>query len=168
MIKDRTITNKTDPRGLSSPRRRALPAQGADLRKPDLDGLSRDPARARRARLCYAVEVYVADWRVGRRAGLERNIRMLDSKPDLVFAFRDGQSRGTGHTIAEARRRNIPVGVVTEHRQAEESRHRFADSWLVPGDGGCRRRRGRMGTVARARSGRATRKCRPIGIQGRR
>jgi hypothetical protein len=66
------------------------------------------------ARLGYAVEVYVADWRRGGRAGPERNRRMLDSKPDLVLAFWDGQSRGTAHTIAEARHRNIPVAVVTE------------------------------------------------------
>ncbi len=50
---------------------------------------------------------------MGRRAGLDRNVRMLDSKPDLALAFWDGQSRGTGHTITEARRRNIPVTVVT-------------------------------------------------------
>ncbi len=63
------------------------------------------------ARLGYAVKVYEADWSRGKRAGPERNLRMLDSKPDLVLAFWDGQSRGTAHTIAEARRRNIPVGV---------------------------------------------------------
>ncbi len=51
---------------------------------------------------------------MGRRAGPERNIRMLDSTPDLVLAFWDGQSRGTRHTISEARRRNITVRVVTE------------------------------------------------------
>ncbi len=39
---------------------------------------------------------------------------MLESKPDLVLAFWDGQSRGTKHTITEARRRNIPVVLVTE------------------------------------------------------
>jgi hypothetical protein len=33
--------------------------------------------------LGYAVEVFEADWSRGRRAGLDRNIRMLDSKPDL-------------------------------------------------------------------------------------
>ncbi len=64
--------------------------------------------------LGYAVEVFEADWSMGRCAGLDRNIRMLDSKPDLVLALWDGQSRGTEHTITEARRRNIPVVVVTE------------------------------------------------------
>ncbi len=39
------------------------------------------------ARLGYAVEVYEADWSTGRRAGPDRNLRMLDAKPDLVLAF---------------------------------------------------------------------------------
>jgi hypothetical protein len=64
-------------------------------------------------RLGYAVEAYEADWSLGGRAGPERNIRMLDSKPDLVLAFWDGRSRGTGHTVTEARRRNITVDTVT-------------------------------------------------------
>jgi hypothetical protein len=112
--------------------------ESAGLREPDLDRRGLDRARARglaagtdddhpwrcprrgsargriAARLGYEVEVFEADWRLGRRAGPERNVRMLDTKPDLVLAFWDGQSRGTRHTISEARRRNITVRVVTE------------------------------------------------------
>lgn len=55
-----------------------------------------------------------ADWQIyGKRAGIIRNLRMLDEQPDLVIAFWDGQSRGTKHTIEEARRRGIPVEVIT-------------------------------------------------------
>jgi hypothetical protein len=38
---------------------------------------------------------------------------MLDQNPGLVIAFWDGKSRGTAHTIGEARRRGIPVEVVS-------------------------------------------------------
>jgi hypothetical protein len=56
--------------------------------------------------------VMLPDWDGrGRRAGIERNIAMLDLYPDRVLAFWDGASTGTGHTIHEARRRGIPVDV---------------------------------------------------------
>ena len=56
--------------------------------------------------------VMPADWEThGRSAGILRNNDMLDLEPDLVLAFWDGSSRGTKHTIDEARRRGIPVEV---------------------------------------------------------
>lgn len=62
--------------------------------------------------LGLGVEEYRADWqRHGRKAGIVRNLDMLDAKPDLVIAFWDGGSRGTRHTIEEAERRGIPVEV---------------------------------------------------------
>lgn len=61
----------------------------------------------------FTVEAHPADWdRHGKRAGIVRNLAMLDTHPDLVVAFYDGVSRGTGHTISEARRRGIAVEVV--------------------------------------------------------
>lgn len=63
--------------------------------------------------LGFEVEEWPADWkRDGKRAGVLRNIDMLDQKPDLVIAFWDGKSRGTKHVISEARRRGIPVEVM--------------------------------------------------------
>jgi hypothetical protein len=60
-----------------------------------------------------ARRVIRADWdRYGKRAGVIRNIQMLDERPDLVIAFWDGESRGTAHTIREARKRGIPVEVI--------------------------------------------------------
>ena len=60
----------------------------------------------------YVVEEYPADWRgKGRRAGILRNLEMLDAKPDLVLAFQRNGSTGTQHTIDEARKRGIPVEV---------------------------------------------------------
>ena len=64
------------------------------------------------AELGHTVRVMPAEWnRYGNRAGYVRNIAMLDERPDLVIAFHDGQSRGTQHTIREARRRRIRVEV---------------------------------------------------------
>lgn len=59
------------------------------------------------------VQTFPAQWkRDGKRAGILRNIVMLDQCPDLVIAFWDGESRGTAHTIDEAQRRGIPVEVI--------------------------------------------------------
>lgn len=56
--------------------------------------------------------VFLPDWNShGKRAGFMRNIVMLELVPDIVYAFWDGASTGTGHTIGEARRRGIPVDV---------------------------------------------------------
>lgn len=60
------------------------------------------------------VEVFPADWdEHGRKAGIVRNLQMLDQKPDLVIGFWDGISRGTKHTLAQAERRGIPVEIIT-------------------------------------------------------
>jgi hypothetical protein len=60
----------------------------------------------------YEVKPFAADWYgMGRRAGIVRNLRMLDEEPDLVVAFQRERSRGTQHTIDEARKRGIPVEV---------------------------------------------------------
>jgi SLOG family YspA-like protein len=59
------------------------------------------------------VEAHPADWEQhGKRAGILRNIEMLDSGIDHVIAFHDGRSTGTQHTIDEARRRGISVEVI--------------------------------------------------------
>jgi hypothetical protein len=59
------------------------------------------------------VEQWPADWSMyGLRAGILRNLAMLDTKPDRVFAFWNGSSSGTRHTITEARRRGIPTEVI--------------------------------------------------------
>jgi hypothetical protein len=60
------------------------------------------------------VIAFPADWSThGRRAGFLRNLEMLDQRPDLVIAFQRNGSRGTQHTIDEARKRGIPVEVYT-------------------------------------------------------
>lgn len=63
-------------------------------------------------KLGFTMRAFPADWQVnGRRAGILRNLQMLDEKPNIVLAFQRGNSPGTQHTINEARRRGIPVEV---------------------------------------------------------
>lgn len=63
--------------------------------------------------LGFTVREFPADWeRYGKRAGIVRNLAMLDESPDLVLAFWDGESSGTRHTVTEARKRGIPVEVI--------------------------------------------------------
>lgn len=59
--------------------------------------------------LGMTVVAYPADWSKGRGAGFSRNIQMLDQQPDVVLAFWDGESKGTAHTITQAKRRSIPT-----------------------------------------------------------
>jgi SLOG family YspA-like protein len=65
--------------------------------------------------LGFKVTEFPARWRkrgrVDRSAGLERNLLMLDQEPDLVLAFHLYNSTGTAHTVAQARKRGIPVEV---------------------------------------------------------
>ena len=63
------------------------------------------------SRLGLRIEEFLPDWSNGKRAGLDRNLVMLDQQPDLVIAFWDGRSTGTTHTIAEASKRGIPAEV---------------------------------------------------------
>lgn len=65
------------------------------------------------AALDFSVTAVFPDWeRYGKSAGLKRNIAMLEMKPEIVIAFWDGKSRGTQHTITQARQQGIPVLVV--------------------------------------------------------
>jgi hypothetical protein len=77
----------------------------------DANGADRMAAAAA-ARHGHTLRPMPADWeREGNRAGILRNLRMLDERPELVIAWWDGQSRGTAHTITEAKKRGIPVEV---------------------------------------------------------
>jgi hypothetical protein len=59
------------------------------------------------------IEVWKPDWKqFGKRAGIIRNIAMLDTGPDLVIAFYNGGSSGTAHTVREARKRGITTEVI--------------------------------------------------------
>lgn len=62
----------------------------------------------------FKVTAIPAEWdRYGKSAGMKRNVQMLEMEPSIVIAFWDGKSRGTAHTIREARKRGIPVLVVS-------------------------------------------------------
>lgn len=62
------------------------------------------------------VKVFLAQWDLhGKRAGPIRNIEMLDQEPDVVYAFPLEESKGTSHTIREARKRGIKTIVYGEN-----------------------------------------------------
>jgi hypothetical protein len=75
-------------------------------------GADRDAQRIARE-LGLRETAFPADWETyGKRAGIVRNVQMLDERPDLVIAFWDGKSPGTGHTVGEAKKRGIRVEVI--------------------------------------------------------
>jgi hypothetical protein len=60
---------------------------------------------------------FPAKWdELGRRAGIVRNLQMLDTNPDLVIAFHNflPNSKGTKHTVTEALNRGIKVDLCNE------------------------------------------------------
>jgi hypothetical protein len=67
-------------------------------------------------RFGFKTRAFPADWgKYGRSAGPIRNRQMLDERPSLVLAFHRNLSRsmGTADTVREARRRGIPVEVIS-------------------------------------------------------
>lgn len=60
------------------------------------------------------IEEFPADWtQHGRSAGFIRNQQMIDTGPDVVWAFKTTpESVGTNHTISLAKAAGIPVYVV--------------------------------------------------------
>lgn len=110
----------TDPAPIERELRR-LPknttvVHGAASRKPRGVEVSADMLADRIARrLGLRVEQWPADWnRHGKRAGILRNIAMLDSGPDYAIVFHRNDSRGSAHTIRGAQERGIPVAVFTK------------------------------------------------------
>lgn len=91
-----------------------LPSEHSDVEVIHGDARGADLLAAAAAmRLGFGVRAFPANWKLhGRAAGPIRNLQMLDERPDKVIAFHDGRSRGTQHTIDEARRRGIPVEIV--------------------------------------------------------
>ena len=72
---------------------------------------------AREVALDIGLEVveFPAAWKkYGKAAGPKRNIRMLNTKPDLLIAFHDdmSKSKGTKHIVREAKKRGITVEII--------------------------------------------------------
>ena len=75
------------------------------------DSMAREVALS----LGYEVVTFWAAWKkYGKSAGPKRNIKMLNTGPGLVIAFHDdlSQSKGTKHTVTEARKRGIETEVI--------------------------------------------------------
>lgn len=58
-------------------------------------------------RLGMQTEVHRPDWSVGARGGIERNIKMIKTKPDVCLAFILNQSRGATHCADAAEKAGI-------------------------------------------------------------
>lgn len=104
------------PHVLDVPRERIKVIHGAASKVVDGVEVSADMLAATVAEsMGYLVQAFSADWYphgvLDRTAGYRRNLQMLDQGPCLVLAFHRGRSRGTQHTIDQARRRGIPVEV---------------------------------------------------------
>lgn len=72
---------------------------------------------ARKVALGIRLEVveFPAAWeKYGKAAGPKRNIKMLNTKPNLVIAFHDDleNSKGTKHIVTEARNRGIEIEII--------------------------------------------------------
>jgi hypothetical protein len=62
-----------------------------------------------------------ADWKThGRVAGFIRNQAMLDTRPDRVFAFQVGRSRGTQDTIDRAQHAGYQTIIFRQGRGPEQ------------------------------------------------
>lgn len=76
-------------------------------------GADRMAAESAERNGCDVAPPFLPDWDShGKKAGIMRNLEMLDQKPDAVIAFWNGKSPGTKHTITEAERRGIKTVVV--------------------------------------------------------
>lgn len=62
------------------------------------------------AELGLIVESHPADWNThGKRAGIMRNLAMIERGADVCLAFPLGESRGTRHCMGAAAKAGIPV-----------------------------------------------------------
>lgn len=58
-------------------------------------------------RLGMQTEVHRPDWSVGARGGIERNIKMIRTKPDVCLAFILDKSTGATHCASAAEKAGI-------------------------------------------------------------
>lgn len=92
-------------------KRLALLPRGTTIIHGGARGADKQAGTIARA-LDFEERVFPADWkRYGKRAGILRNIEMLEAWPDLVIAFILNNSSGSEHTVLEAKRRGIPVEI---------------------------------------------------------
>lgn len=75
-------------------------------------------------RQAVVIEKFPADWDAhGKMAGAYRNRAMADLGADVVYAFPEGDSRGTRGMMMECRKRNLNVVDVEEMARLEKALH---------------------------------------------
>ena len=85
--------------------------QGTVIVSGGARGVDSRAARAAREAGLEVVE-HIPDWSQGKGAGFTRNSAIV-ADADAMVAFWDGNSHGTRDSINKARRRGIPVEVIT-------------------------------------------------------
>lgn len=91
--------------------RLSLLPDGSQVIHGDCRGADRLAGQAAQT-LGLPVTAIRAEWeRLGRSAGAIRNQKMLDLRPDLLLAFWDGSSPGTGGMIEQALQRGVVVDI---------------------------------------------------------
>jgi hypothetical protein len=71
-------------------------------------------AEAKAKELGFNTLVFKAEWdKYGKSAGYKRNITIVENA-DVVYAFWNGRSKGTKHTIDIAERMKKPVYVISD------------------------------------------------------
>jgi hypothetical protein len=77
-----------------------------------VDSIAEDEAR----KCGLQVIIFRAEWdKYGKAAGHIRNEKIVD-EVNRVYAFWDGESRGTKDTMTITRKQNKPLHVITRHR----------------------------------------------------
>lgn len=91
---------------------------GRDMKLIHGDANGGDTIAAQAARrLGWEIEAFPADWdRHKKKAGILRNIQMLDTNPNMVIAFWDGSSKGCHHAFTEALKRGIPTDIYVRQK----------------------------------------------------
>lgn len=60
----------------------------------------------------YKKEIYLPDWKTfGKSAGFKRNIQIVENS-DIIFAFWDGKSKGTKHSIDLTKKAKKPIKII--------------------------------------------------------
>ncbi len=85
-----------------------------------VDRLADDWARERG----FRVDVYPADWSLGKKAGIVRNLAMIADGADLCVAFPGPDSKGAVHCLTEAFKAGMPTFVYPFKALTDEYRWR--------------------------------------------
>lgn len=65
-------------------------------------------------------KIFIADWSKGKSAGFQRNVNIIKNS-NFIFAFWDGESKGTNHSISLCHKYKKPYMVLFFKNKVEET-----------------------------------------------